>query len=474
MMTPMSPVRISTYGFNVPCRRFLVRANVSQDRRLPVVDEFVLRGLKLVESISLKRLSAFLGFSASEAEIVVEDLSARGLIVVSDDKVALHPAANELFRHADGLPRVVEIEQWVERVWFDLVSRNFIAPDRSRPSRNLLDLRGDALARDLPASFARRAFEQNFAEFLRNVRRVPHVDRFALYSVSDVEAEQFGSIVIKGNEDLVFDPEPRLQPSLLSYGADNVARYRELSIALADAYRPLKGPEPSMAGMRDFGQMLGDTFVAGATNDLGHFDFSAWQQATSQPSIFRQPLVGASYLDANIEYVVNQLDKRFEISDEKRIPKEVEIRWFRPGGSSWGASPDLQAALVTLRSVLRRRYPKVKVRTVLIVPQTMRRETTPRFRRVFNRAVVAPPGSLSPSVEILQIGSLAAAAFVRVALSAATSIPVGYAISHPEDVEKLSKFIGWDTIDRRGEELWMDQIDPDEDELLPEDVAGSE
>jgi hypothetical protein len=43
------PVTVCTYGFNVPCRRFLIRANVTRDRRLPVVDEFVLRTLKLCE-----------------------------------------------------------------------------------------------------------------------------------------------------------------------------------------------------------------------------------------------------------------------------------------------------------------------------------------------------------------------------------------------------------------------------------------
>jgi hypothetical protein len=50
------PLTVSTYGFNVPCRRFLITANITRDKRFPVVDEFVLRVLKLCERVPVKRL----------------------------------------------------------------------------------------------------------------------------------------------------------------------------------------------------------------------------------------------------------------------------------------------------------------------------------------------------------------------------------------------------------------------------------
>ena len=55
----------------------------------------------------------------------------------------------------------------------------------------------------MPASFARNAFEEHFAEYLRKVRRINNPDRIGLYSVSEVQPERFGSIVLKGREDLV-------------------------------------------------------------------------------------------------------------------------------------------------------------------------------------------------------------------------------------------------------------------------------
>jgi len=165
------PITVCTYGFNVPCRCFLISANVTRDRRLPVVDEFVLRTLKLCESVPVKRLGAYFGFSNSETDAVVGDLVNRGLVVVDGDAASLHPSAQQMFRGADdGMPRVQEIDPWVDRLWFDLVSRNMMAPDRSRPLPNLINLRSDGMARDLPTSFARKAFEENFPEYLRKVR----------------------------------------------------------------------------------------------------------------------------------------------------------------------------------------------------------------------------------------------------------------------------------------------------------------
>lgn len=173
---------LCTYGFNIPCRRFLVTANITMDRRLPVVDEFILRILRLCERLPVRRIGAFFGLSPSEIETVVTDLMGRGLITVEDEAIALHASASEHFRGAseDGVPRIMEIETWFERIWFDLVSRNMMTPERTRPSRNLIEIRPDDGARELPTAFARRAFEDNFAEYLRKVRRINNPDRFGL------------------------------------------------------------------------------------------------------------------------------------------------------------------------------------------------------------------------------------------------------------------------------------------------------
>jgi hypothetical protein len=39
------PTQLRPFGFNVPCREFIIVAQVTRDKRMPVVDEFVLKAL---------------------------------------------------------------------------------------------------------------------------------------------------------------------------------------------------------------------------------------------------------------------------------------------------------------------------------------------------------------------------------------------------------------------------------------------
>lgn len=85
MVARMETMTVNTFGFNVPCRRFLITVNVTRDRRMPLVDEFYLRVLKLCERAPVRRLGAYFGFSQSEMDVVTNDLAARSLIELDGD-----------------------------------------------------------------------------------------------------------------------------------------------------------------------------------------------------------------------------------------------------------------------------------------------------------------------------------------------------------------------------------------------------
>ena len=189
MAAPVLSQEIATYGFNVPCRRFLVTSNITRDRRLPIADEFVLRVLRVGGRLSAARLGAYFGYSPNETATLLLDLANRGLVILIGDDVELAPSSFEMFRASgDNFPRIVDLETWVDRLWFDLVSRNMLAPERTRPLDHLIDLKPTAHANSMPADFARAAFEDNFREFLRRVRKINNPDEFALYSVSELHA----------------------------------------------------------------------------------------------------------------------------------------------------------------------------------------------------------------------------------------------------------------------------------------------
>jgi hypothetical protein len=333
---------IGSYGFNVPCRRFLVTANVTRDRRIPVVDEFLLRVLKLCERLPVKRLAAFFGFSAAEAETVMADLTARGMIEIEGDFASLHSSTKEMFRGTgDGVPRMIEVDTWVDRVWFDLVSRNMMSPERQRPLPNLINIRADSDAREMPTSFVRLAFQDNFVEYLKRVRKINNPEAFGLYSVSDVQPERYGSVTIKGLEEIVFDPQPHIRPKLFEVGIENLARYRDLTNAMTDAYRHLWWPNPSSNALDEFQRLSGDSSMAQSHRNQG-FDLGEWLSRNEDIGKEWQPVVGSSYLEKNVLSLINLIALAPDPPTNVATRVEVPLVWIRPGGSAWGTKPEKQ------------------------------------------------------------------------------------------------------------------------------------
>jgi hypothetical protein len=377
--------------------------------------------------------------------------------MLDGDVAALHPSAQAHFRgDQDGAPQVVEVDAWVDRLWFDLVSRNMIASDRSRPARHLIAIRPDDMARDLPVAYARKTFEENFAEYLRKVRRLTNPDRFALYSVSEVIPERFGSVVLRGNEDVVFDPNPRLKPNLIEIETDELAKYRPLANALNDAYLGLTRASPSAAGLAEFSRLVADASVTEAYQGTDRFDLARWLSINSaNANADRQALIGAPYIHRNIEFFTKLIDRslRQEVTVQAGR-KEIEIWWIRPGGSAWGCSPEIQEAIVALRVALRRKHGKIAVRTKLISP---RRDNPRNFDRVFDEGYIAPPGYLSPSIEVVYIPGAGTMVAVSVAFSDSVSAFVGYAATDAASVDRVQRMLRPGNVDVRLEELWNTQ-----------------
>jgi hypothetical protein len=458
------PIIIGSYGFNVPCRRFLVTANVTRDRRIPIVDEFLLRLLKLCERLPVKRIGAFFGFSAAETEAVMADLSERGLVVLDGDFVGLHPAAHDMFRGAtDGVPRMIEIDAWVDRIWFDLVSRNMMAPERQRPLRNLIDLRADPAGREMPTAFVRVAFEENFTDYLKRVKRINDPERFGLYSISDVEPERFGSVILKGTEEIVFDPEPHIRPKLFEVGIENLARYRELTNAMLDAYRQLWWPPPSVSALEEFQRLIGDTSVADA-HVSGAFDLRTWLSRNEGISVDWQPIIGVTYLKRNMEFVAKLIEHRLKSDPSARISSEASLTWFRPGGTAWGTSPELQETVASIRAAIRSAAPRTPLRTTLVVPSVVRRESAKRFDRIFDEAYFAPAAYMSPSIEAILVDDIAAVVTVRVAFSTNVATSVGYVTIDRASVQRIVNAFQWDATKKRAEESWIKPRETSEEE----------
>jgi hypothetical protein len=467
-----APTVVRSFGFNIPCRRFLIRANVTRDRRLPVVDEFVLRAVKLCGDVPVNRLARYFGFSPAETERVMSDLVGRGLVNAEGNNVSLHPSAHEYFRGSeDGAPRIVEVDAWIERLWFDLVSKNMVAPDRTRVMRNnLIDIRPADMARDLPAAYAKRAFEDNFAEYLRKIRRIKNPDRFSLYSVSESIAERFGSIVFRMNEELTFDPDPHLRPNILAFDSEQLLRFGKLTTAVLDSYRGLTWIGPSAAALAEFSGLSGERSITEAHSTATRFDLDKWlllNPNNSTPN--RQTIFGSSYIKRNIDFIVHLIDNMPAPPPQPHIRKDIEILWYRPGGSGWGRSPELQESLQSLKLALRRKLGKVQFRTRLITPYVARRDHPERFRSIFDEGWLAPAGLISPGIEVVYIPGIATVMLVTVSLSSSVDLPVGFASTAAEPLQRVARKLV--EVDAKFEELWKgERHDEDDVPLAPPEL----
>jgi len=185
---------VDSFGFRIPCRKFSFTINVTRDRRLPVVDEFVLRMLKLFDRLPVQRIRQFFGFTDREIEIVMRELVERNHVVLEGDFVRLLPAADEMFEASpDGLPRIIAVEPWRESIWFELLAKSILPADRVTAFRHLIEVKPNRREISVPTDYARDAFSQNFYEYVRTVKRVPDLDSMHLYSISHVEPGGYGT-----------------------------------------------------------------------------------------------------------------------------------------------------------------------------------------------------------------------------------------------------------------------------------------
>lgn len=445
---------VRTFGFNVPCRRFALAAKVTRDRRMPLVDEFVLRALKLTGELTITRLAGFFGFSTAEVQTVIADLASRSLVTMQGENVRLHPSALEMFRTSQDGPTVLEVESWVEILWFDLISGNMIAKG-IRHGKNLVELQASGARVSVPADFARAAFEQNFRDYLKIFRKINNPDLYNLYAVTDVQPSQYGFVALAGREDLVLRPEPKLLPSLLETEGDPVQRLRKLNDAMRQAYEGLTHPEPSAAARGEYAKLTQSASLQDSMQGNGYVDVERWlQEERAVRSAGVETLIGAAYLERNRQSFRRLVEMKLTSQTEGSGPVP-ELVWVRSGGSAWGASDDLRAMLADVRAAARvARERHGPIRTTLVVPATERGSRPRRFNRLFDQGLLAPAGYLTPALEVILLRGTAAIVLVWVPLSDSCAIWVGRATTRAQDLSTLEVRLDWKQLQAQAERLW--------------------
>ncbi|WP_248447007.1 hypothetical protein [Sinorhizobium meliloti] len=429
---------VDTIGFRIPCRSFYVRAHVTRDRPLPVVDEFVMRLLRVCGQLTISRIGDFFGFSRAEIERVIEELLAKELVVAEQEELRLSQAAAELFRSsADEQPRLVEVEAWTENIWLDLVGRTLVPRPRQRPFRNLIDVQKDSDTERSPSDAARAAFEANFRDYVARTRRIPDPDKVSIHSIASLEPDRYGSAIVSARKILIAETgKVRLDFDGLG---DAPAQYRTLIQALSSTYGQLDQPRAITTGLNEFERLTGMSLRKHFRTDQ-IFDLSGWfAEKRTNPQEARGWIVGESYLDENIRRLLTEFETVAE-------PKgKANLKWLRPAGGIWGMTSDLGSALTLFRRALGLPDAPRSSGATLIAPRAAASALQKRFERLFEFGEIAST-RVSSSLEIVLLGQRAAMVLLHVPIDRRETLPIGIVTSHSKVLARLASYIGSDNL----------------------------
>lgn len=436
---------VDAVDFQIACRRFTIRATVTRDRQLGVVDEYVLRLLAVLERMSVTRLRAWFGFSETEMETVLLDLGERRAWIEFDgDDVVLAPAGRDLFRSVgpDGIPHIVEVSPLVGDVWFDLVSRNMVPRSRSRNVDYLVRLREQASARELPETFAREAFEANFRDYARRIRRFPDADAVNLYSVSDVYGSSYGYQVLPAG--LALDVEKLTVRPAFPELDEGVGGFQKLTVAANDAWAGLTVPDAAPTTAAEFERMTGEAKLANLIRSPGSNE--AWMEALSpEPVPGFKPTIGATYLPENASPFVDL------VGSAAIGAQSVEVVWLRPSGSAWGRTLRVAETLHGIREAMRNAGVG-DVATTLAMPRSTHRSIRTSHRRLFDRGRLLPQGRVPANLEVLFVPGVAALVNVHLPLGG-HGVPIGGIVTDPKRLARIADRLGASP-EEGAEELW--------------------
>lgn len=440
-------IEIDAVDFQISCRRFTIRATVTRDRQLPVVDEFVLRLLAVLDRMPVTRMRAWFGFSATEMETVLVDMGRRKYVEFDGNDVLLAPAGHELFRSVGdaGVPQVVEVAPMIDTVWFDLVSRNMVQRSRLANADYLVRLTEQASAREFPEAFARQGFEENFRDYAKRVRRFPDPDAVNLYSISDVEGGPYGYQLLSAG--LVLDADKMAVRTKFAELGDDAPAFQKLTVAANDAWQNSVPPDITSTAGAEFERLTGSSNLAALIQTPT--DPEPWIEAML--AVGRQvggflPTLGATYLPTNLAKFVELIAKA-EPSAEK-----TDLIWLRPGGSTWGRTTKVPEVLQQLRAASRNAG-RSDLHATLAMPRSTHRSIRTNHKRLFERGFLLPQGHIAANLEILLFPGVAAFVNVHIGMGS-YAVPVGGIVSEPKRLARITERLrpgavsGW-------EELWL-------------------
>ena len=338
--------------FGLPIESYRVDAFITRDERLPVVTEYVLRLLKICNSLSLGALRDYFGFSDGETLSVIDSLKRQGLIEASDESIVLSNFALEKFEASgDEYPRFTKVEPRRDTVTFDLLSFTPL-PSKSNNMLNDNVIRLSASDDFIGSSveFAKAAYYKRFPEIAR-LNDGLKKDAINVYSVEDIQSKKRGFLPIP----VSFSLNQEGQIDRHAEDAFEEGAAPELVKAFHEQVSEVF-PMSQKADMGAFEQFV-DSFdlpflwkyVLGKNFDLHRYASDLKSGGLIVPKGVR-PLFGNLYLPHNAEILTRRI--RSQRTDVRRKNLLTDVGWLAPDHQFWGRGEAFQQAVHQFSSAL--------------------------------------------------------------------------------------------------------------------------
>jgi len=347
--------------FLVPCQRFNIKCAVTKDERLPIVNEFVIRLLKITGKLTLDQIQKYFGFNEKEIHKVIQGLLTERLIAWQNDELVLTEYANSKFKFSnDGLPRFVKIEEWNERFSIDLISFNFAwFQERSKNYAAFIELTWKDEERvSQSIDNAIKTFENNFIEYVEKFKYVNLNDRerFQIYKISAIEAGDRFFFTI--NLNIYIDVEDQEQFKFDYPIFSDAEKYKRSLIieSIADSLSQ-RSSNQSKFYLKTFAAIYNDIFIPsyikGEKFELKDYLKEVLKRDVNTYEGSTQPIIGAAYLEPNLKIIdayLNQKSLFFEDNHSNSSNFISPILWIKPKNDLWGKNDDVFELAELLKS----------------------------------------------------------------------------------------------------------------------------
>jgi len=339
--------------FGLPVESYRVDAYVTDDERLPVVTEYVLRLLRVCGETSLAAMRDYFGFSDAEALAVVESLNRQGLITILDDQLLLSAYAIERFDESSGddYPRFTKVELRRDTATFDLLS---FSPLDSR-SVGLLGSSSIELTASLDAlenslKRAETAYYHAFAQVMR-LKGNSGREQLSVYSVEDISSKKRGFLAVPVTFSLSEEEqtERTLSHSLDENEAPELFSLFHEAVSTATSAKLSLGNNQIDRFLDEFDVPWLRQYLTGKKFALHRFAKDVHERSIAAPEGVLA-IFGNLYLSQNVDLLAAQIDR---LRSNRKTRLHNSAAWLAPDNGLWGRGSAVGEAFDKLDGSLR-------------------------------------------------------------------------------------------------------------------------